>query len=58
MKRHETWQVYGALLGDSGHLNQVWNDDLNTGHLLASLFELFGESILSFIPSPEMSLFL
>ncbi|KAJ7008520.1 hypothetical protein NC653_007249 [Populus alba x Populus x berolinensis] len=58
MKRHEAWQVYGALLGDSGHLNQVWNDDLNTGHLLVSLFELFGESILSFIPSREMSLFL
>ncbi|KAF9669585.1 hypothetical protein SADUNF_Sadunf14G0122800 [Salix dunnii] len=33
-------------------------DVLISGHLLVSLFELFGESILSFIPSPEMSLFL
>ncbi|XP_073260627.1 transcription initiation factor TFIID subunit 6 isoform X3 [Populus alba] len=42
----------------SAILSQVWKDDLNSGHLLVSLFELFGESILSFIPSPEMSLFL
>ncbi|KAJ6680534.1 TRANSCRIPTION INITIATION FACTOR TFIID SUBUNIT 6 [Salix purpurea] len=45
-------------LKTSAILSQVWKDDLNSGHLLVSLFELFGESILSFIPSPEMSLFL
>ncbi|KAF5726486.1 TATA box-binding protein-associated factor [Tripterygium wilfordii] len=39
-------------------LTQVWNDDLNSGNLLVSLFELFGEDILPFIPAPEMSLFL
>ncbi|KDP30842.1 hypothetical protein JCGZ_13785 [Jatropha curcas] len=39
-------------------LNQVWKDDLKSGQLVASLFELFGEGILSFIPAPEMSLFI
>ena len=38
--------------------NQIWKDDLNNGRMLVSLFELFGEGILPFIPAPEMSLFL
>lgn len=42
----------------SAVLNQAWKDDLNSGRLLVSLFELFGEGIFNFIPSPEMSLFL
>lgn len=42
----------------SAILPQIWKDDLNSGKLLVSLFELFGEGILSFIPAPEMSLFL
>ncbi|KAK9284593.1 hypothetical protein L1049_023769 [Liquidambar formosana] len=42
----------------SAILTQAWKDDLNSGHLLVSLFEQFGESIFSFIPAPEMSLFL
>ena len=41
----------------SAVLHQVWNDDLDSGHLLVSLFELFGESIFNFIPTPEMSVF-
>lgn len=48
----------GKYLKTSAILTQVWKDDLNSGHLLVSLFELFGESILSFIPAPEMSLFI
>ncbi|PWA56816.1 TATA BOX ASSOCIATED FACTOR II 59 [Artemisia annua] len=40
------------------YLDQVWKDDLNSGQLVISLFELFGEGIMSFIPAPEMSLFL
>ncbi|XP_026438420.1 transcription initiation factor TFIID subunit 6-like isoform X1 [Papaver somniferum] len=39
-------------------LTQAWKEDMDAGHLLASLFELFGESILSFTPSAEMSFFL
>ncbi|XP_010913968.1 transcription initiation factor TFIID subunit 6 [Elaeis guineensis] len=39
-------------------LAQAWKEDLDAGHLLASLFELFGEGILSFIQPPEMSFFL
>ncbi|XP_059661159.1 transcription initiation factor TFIID subunit 6 [Cornus florida] len=42
----------------SAFLAQAWKDDLNSGHLLSSLFELFGESIFSFIPTSEMSLLL
>ncbi|KAI3803591.1 hypothetical protein L1987_31747 [Smallanthus sonchifolius] len=40
------------------YLKQVWKDDLNSGQAVISLFELFGEGIMSFIPAPEMSLFL
>lgn len=39
-------------------LPQIWKDDLKSGQLMVSLFGLFGEDILSFIPAPEMSLFL
>lgn len=42
----------------NAYLKQVWKDDLNSGQLIISLFELFGEGIMSFIPAPEMSLFL
>lgn len=45
-------------LKKSAVLNHVWKDDLNSGQLLVSLFQLFGEDILPFIPAPEMSLFL
>ncbi|KAM0958948.1 hypothetical protein EV1_023975 [Malus domestica] len=48
----------GQSLKKSAILTQVWKDDLNSGHLLVSLFELFGEDILSFVPAPEMCLFL
>uniref|UniRef100_A0A5B7BTL0 TATA box binding protein associated factor (TAF) histone-like fold domain-containing protein n=1 Tax=Davidia involucrata TaxID=16924 RepID=A0A5B7BTL0_DAVIN len=42
----------------SAALTQAWKDELNSGQLLVSLFEQFGESIFSFIPTPEMGLFL
>ncbi|KAE8664821.1 Transcription initiation factor TFIID subunit 6 [Hibiscus syriacus] len=48
----------GKMLKKSVILNQIWKDDLDSGHTLVTLFELLGEGILSFIPSPEMSLFL
>ncbi|KAL8234895.1 hypothetical protein R6Q59_020995 [Mikania micrantha] len=40
------------------YLKQVWKDDLNSGQLVNSLFEQFGEGIMPFIPVPEMSLFM
>ncbi|KAI3815117.1 hypothetical protein L1987_14773 [Smallanthus sonchifolius] len=40
------------------YLKQVWKDDLKSGQLVISLFELFSEGIMSFIPVPEMCLFL
>ena len=46
------------ILKMSAILNQIWKDDLNSGCTLVTLFELFGEGILSFIPAPELSLFL
>lgn len=42
----------------SAILAQVWKKELNSGRILVSLHDLFGEGILSFIPSPEMHLFL
>lgn len=51
-------EVSGRHLKTSALLAQVWKDELDSGNLLIKLFELFGESILTFIPAPEMSLFL
>ncbi|KAK7394210.1 hypothetical protein VNO78_14732 [Psophocarpus tetragonolobus] len=45
-------------LNTSAALAQVWKDELNSGRMLVSLFELFGEGILSFIRAPEMYMFL
>nr|DAD38766.1 TPA_asm: hypothetical protein HUJ06_013088 [Nelumbo nucifera] len=39
-------------------LSQAWKEDVDVGHLLASLFELFGGNMFSFTPRPEMSFFL
>lgn len=39
-------------------LTQAWKEDMDAGHLLSSLFEYFGESILPFTPSAELSFFL
>jgi transcription initiation factor TFIID subunit 6 len=38
-------------------LRQAWKEDQDAGHLLASLHEVFGEAIFSFVQPPEMSLF-
>jgi len=45
-------------LKTSAALTQVWKDELNSGRILVSLFDLFGEGILSFIQAPEMYMFL
>ncbi|KAK7273023.1 hypothetical protein RIF29_14069 [Crotalaria pallida] len=42
----------------SAALGQIWKDELDSGRILVKLYELFGEGILSFIPAPEMYLFL
>ncbi|KAI9185779.1 hypothetical protein LWI28_010560 [Acer negundo] len=39
-------------------LAQAWKPDMEGGLLLASLFELFGESMFCFTPKPELSFFL
>ncbi|KAM7252303.1 hypothetical protein ACFE04_024186 [Oxalis oulophora] len=39
-------------------LAQAWQGDTNAGHLLASLFEHFGESMSLFTPKPESLFFL
>ncbi|XVE50749.1 hypothetical protein DITRI_Ditri01bG0188300 [Diplodiscus trichospermus] len=51
-------EVGGRGLKTSTVLAQAWKEDTDAGNLLASLFELFGESMLSFTPEPELSFFL
>ncbi|KAJ1279263.1 hypothetical protein BS78_04G142300 [Paspalum vaginatum] len=41
----------------SGVLRQAWREDQDAGHLLGSLYEVFGEAIFSFVQPPEISLF-
>ncbi|KAK7305180.1 hypothetical protein VNO77_43081 [Canavalia gladiata] len=48
----------GREVGDqqrkvSSTLSQAWKEDMDAGHLVSSLFELFGESVLPFVPKPE-----
>ncbi|CAK7324567.1 unnamed protein product [Dovyalis caffra] len=51
-------EISGRRLKTSTVLSQAWKEDMDAGHLLASLFELFSESMFSFIPKPELSFFL
>lgn len=39
-------------------LAQAWKEDVDAGRLLTSLFDLFGEHILSFIQPSEVSVFI
>ena len=41
----------------SAVLRQAWKEDQDTGHLLGSLYDVFGEAIFSFVQPPEISLF-
>ncbi|KAF1881799.1 hypothetical protein Lal_00014550 [Lupinus albus] len=51
-------EVEGQQSKASSILAQAWKDDMDSGHLLSTLFELFGESLLSYIPKPEACIFL
>ncbi|KAK7288475.1 hypothetical protein RIF29_01935 [Crotalaria pallida] len=51
-------EVGGQQSTVSSILAQAWKDDMDAGHLLSSVYELFGESVLSFIPKPEACMFL
>lgn len=42
----------------SSALEQAWKEDTDAAQLLPSLYEYFGESMLTFVPLPEASLFL
>ncbi|KAL9264394.1 Transcription initiation factor TFIID subunit 6-like protein [Drosera capensis] len=42
----------------SAIVRQIWKNELKSGKILVSLHDLFGESILPFIPTPELSLFI
>ncbi|KAK8644001.1 hypothetical protein V6N13_013278 [Hibiscus sabdariffa] len=44
-------EVGGRVSKTSTVLAQAWKEDTDAGNLLASLFELFGESMLSFTPN-------
>ncbi|XP_030509672.1 transcription initiation factor TFIID subunit 6 isoform X1 [Cannabis sativa] len=53
-----TRELGGQMTKKSSVLAQAWKEDMDAGHLLASLFEIFGESVFSFTPKPELALFL
>lgn len=48
----------GQVLRASAAVDRASQRDGDAGHLLPQLYEYFGESMLSFVPSPEASLFL
>ncbi|KRG98669.1 hypothetical protein GLYMA_18G089500v4 [Glycine max] len=55
--------VPGRDIGDqqrkvSSTLAQAWKDDIDAGNLVSSVVELFGESVLPFVPNPEAYMFL
>lgn len=58
IKGGKKWKSNDKTSTMSAVRDQIWKDDLDSGRLLASLFEQFGESIFPFIPVPEMSIFL
>lgn len=43
--------------GKSISLSEAWKEDGDVGPMLASLVDLFGEGMLPFIPSRELSIF-
>jgi len=51
-------EVGGRVVKTSTVLSQAWKEDMDAGQMLASLFELFGESVFAFTPKPELSFFL
>lgn len=51
-------KVATRALKGSASLAQAWKEDMDAGTLLSSLFQLFGEGILSFIQPAEASFFL
>ncbi|PON94149.1 Transcription initiation factor [Trema orientale] len=51
-------ELGGQMMKTSSVLAQAWKEDMDAGQLLASLFEFFGQSVLSFTPKPELSFFL
>lgn len=42
----------------SAALDQAWKENTDAARLLPLMYKYFGENMLSFVPSPEASLFL
>lgn len=51
-------EIVGGQGSTSSGLDQAWKEDTDAAQLLPLLYEYFGESMLTFVPSPEASLFL
>ncbi|PQP94273.1 transcription initiation factor TFIID subunit 6 [Prunus yedoensis var. nudiflora] len=51
-------EISGKMVKGSTVLAHAWKEETDAGHLLASLFEYFGESVFTFMPKSELSLFL
>lgn len=50
--------VSGQMVKGSTALSQAWKEEADVGHVVASLFEHFGESVFPFTPKSELSFFL
>lgn len=46
--------VGGVAQASSLAVARAWKKEINAGHLLPKLYHLFGESMLPFVPSPEL----
>ncbi|XP_028768885.1 transcription initiation factor TFIID subunit 6 [Neltuma alba] len=57
-ERNQGREVGGQQGKVSATLAQAWKDDIDAGHLLSSVHEIFGHGVFSFIPKAEASIFL
>lgn len=44
----------GATQTSSVAVSRAWKKEINAGHLLPKLYDLFGQSMFPFVPSPEL----
>ncbi|KAL4554145.1 hypothetical protein LXL04_037299 [Taraxacum kok-saghyz] len=44
----------GLVQMSSVAVSRAWKKEINAGHLIPKLYHLFGESLLPFVPSPEL----
>nr|XP_043622627.1 transcription initiation factor TFIID subunit 6-like [Erigeron canadensis] len=45
---------FGGATHSSVAVSRAWKKEINAGHLLPKLYDLFGQGMLPFVPSPEL----